>query len=384
VHTIAIRADGTTYEVRVDGTVVGTQADITGGYLYDAGNFYALLGPTPFAGKTKRALVYSRRLRDAEIIAVEAAVGPPAVAPQNTVAPAISGTTTTGQTISCSTGTWTGTAPITYAYQWKRNGSNISGATSSTYLLAVADEGQSVKCTVTATNSVGSASADSNTVTPSAPLFDPGTLSPVAWYKPETLSALSDGASVTSWPDSSGNSHAAANGNSSQQPIYKTAIQNGKAVVRFDGTNDILSTGAFTLNRPTHIFIVCVWRTSTADSTAIDGVAAAQCLIRQQGTRTINLFAGADLNGPASVTDVWRQYAILSNSTTSEIRVDGGSATTGNAGTQNAGGIVMGARSGPSSPGAVDIGEVIVFSSALNTTDRQNVEGYLRARWGTA
>ena len=75
-----------------------------------------------------------------------------AVAPVNTVAPAITGTAEVGQTLTCSQGTWTGTAPITYAYQWKRNGSNIGGATNSTYVLVTADAGTTVSCTVTATN----------------------------------------------------------------------------------------------------------------------------------------------------------------------------------------------------------------------------------------
>ena len=87
-------------------------------------------------------------------------------APINTVAPAITGTAQEGQTVTCSTGTWTGTPTITYAYQWKRNGNNIGGATSSSYLLVLADVGQSITCTVTATNFVGSASANSNTITP--------------------------------------------------------------------------------------------------------------------------------------------------------------------------------------------------------------------------
>ena len=87
-------------------------------------------------------------------------------APVNTVAPAITGTAQEGQTLSCSTGTWSGSP--TYAYQWKRNGSNIGSATNSTYVLVTADVGQSIKCTVTATNFIGSASADSNTVTPTS------------------------------------------------------------------------------------------------------------------------------------------------------------------------------------------------------------------------
>jgi len=70
-----------------------------------------------------------------------------------------------GETVSCSTGTWIGQTPITYAYQWKRNGVNISGATSSTYTIVLADDGTSLTCEVTATNSVGSTSALSNTQT---------------------------------------------------------------------------------------------------------------------------------------------------------------------------------------------------------------------------
>jgi len=91
-----------------------------------------------------------------------------AVLPVNTVAPALSGTAQEGQTLTCSTGTWTGTPTITYSYQWKRNGSNIGSATNSTYTLVTADVGQSILCTVTATNGAGSVNADSNTVTPTS------------------------------------------------------------------------------------------------------------------------------------------------------------------------------------------------------------------------
>jgi hypothetical protein len=84
----------------------------------------------------------------------------------NVSAPVISGTAQEGQTVTCSTGTWSGTTPITYAYKWKRNGSNIAGATSSSYTLVTADVGQSIKCEVTATNPVSTLSRDSNTITP--------------------------------------------------------------------------------------------------------------------------------------------------------------------------------------------------------------------------
>lgn len=71
--------------------------------------------------------------------------------PINSVLPAITGTTTEGQTLTCSTGTWSNT-PDAYAYQWNRNGSAIAGATASTRVLAAGDVGATLTCTVTATN----------------------------------------------------------------------------------------------------------------------------------------------------------------------------------------------------------------------------------------
>lgn len=71
--------------------------------------------------------------------------------PVNSVAPAITGTTTQGQTLTCSTGTWSNT-PDAYAYQWHRSGVAIDGATASTRLLAAGDVGATMTCTVKATN----------------------------------------------------------------------------------------------------------------------------------------------------------------------------------------------------------------------------------------
>lgn len=91
-------------------------------------------------------------------------------APVNTVAPAITGTTVTGNTLTCSQGTWTN-APArttTYAYQWKRAGVAIAGETTNEHVLEVADEGQLITCDVTASNPVGDTTQASNGVTPTA------------------------------------------------------------------------------------------------------------------------------------------------------------------------------------------------------------------------
>jgi hypothetical protein len=68
--------------------------------------------------------------------------------PVNTVLPAITGTTTVGQTLTCSSGTWSHSP--TFTYQWRRNGSKIAGATAATRVLAAGDAGALMSCTVTA------------------------------------------------------------------------------------------------------------------------------------------------------------------------------------------------------------------------------------------
>lgn len=89
----------------------------------------------------------------------------PNTTPTNSVAPSISGTTTNGQTLTASRGTWSGYPTPTYAYRWKRATSaagvysNITGATSLTYTLTDDDIDAYLKFEVTATNSSGASSA---------------------------------------------------------------------------------------------------------------------------------------------------------------------------------------------------------------------------------
>jgi len=95
--------------------------------------------------------------------------------PGNTVAPTITGSGYLfGTLTNTNLGTWTNT-PTSYARQWRRGTpsagggepsgySNISGATSSTYVTTSADNDKYIICQITATNAVGNNSAASNSI----------------------------------------------------------------------------------------------------------------------------------------------------------------------------------------------------------------------------
>jgi hypothetical protein len=95
-------------------------------------------------------------------------------APENMASPTITGTPSVGQTLTAGNGTWTN-APASYAYQWLRcnSGGNscvsVANGTAKTYTLVGADAAHTIRVRVTATNTDGSGSAQSDQTTVVAP-----------------------------------------------------------------------------------------------------------------------------------------------------------------------------------------------------------------------
>ncbi len=88
-------------------------------------------------------------------------------APRSTGRPRISGGNTAGSTLTVTKGTWSGATPMNFSYSWVRcgNGGGCTsvGSDSASYHTTSADVGFSFRCTVTATNNQGHASATSDT-----------------------------------------------------------------------------------------------------------------------------------------------------------------------------------------------------------------------------
>src|SRR5204863_4607886 len=87
-------------------------------------------------------------------------------APASTGRPVGSGSALLGQSLSASTGSWSGSA-TSYLCQWRRCDSsggtcgNLTGATAASYALSSSDLGFTLRVVVTASNSGGSSSATS-------------------------------------------------------------------------------------------------------------------------------------------------------------------------------------------------------------------------------
>src|SRR5262245_23222820 len=100
------------------------------------------------------------------LLVVSSAPGRSFSAPANTKRPFVAAQflIRPGSTLHGDRGTWSGTAPINYAYQWQRcndNGEacvNISGARDTSYLVQSGDVNRTLRFKVTASNSDGSSS----------------------------------------------------------------------------------------------------------------------------------------------------------------------------------------------------------------------------------
>ena len=76
-------------------------------------------------------------------------------APENLLAPTVSGSAALGARLTCSEGTWSGNPVPALTYQWLRDGSSIASATAGTYVVVEADQGHSLSCRVAAINNEG-------------------------------------------------------------------------------------------------------------------------------------------------------------------------------------------------------------------------------------
>jgi len=206
-----------------------------------------------------------------------------------------------------------------------------------------------------------------------------------------------NGSTVSQWDDKSGNNYHISQATASNQPAYVTSVLNSKNIVRFDGVNDIMSNAsaqpvAGSASRT--IFYVFSCNTTFTGwqyeyglyfglASPVDGgvIAISQELAVRvsNGYRIFNqsnddgshaIISAVQDGTNVSNYSMWKNGSALSATTTRSRALNIGP------------GIHLGAHPVIANWFDGDIAEVIVYSSALSTSDRESVESYLSDKWG--
>ncbi len=221
--------------------------------------------------------------------------------------------------------------------------------------------------------------------------FSPLSLSPVFWVKADAgTSTTTDGTGISQWDDQSGNARHLTQGTGGSQPLYKTAIQNGLPVVRYDGVDDIMTATGLPATLATNtLFMALVrrggvkdfisyntaatnngWRyganTTTDFAFTLGAVAAYAVGAGDWNIGTFNILTGAVTNNSTIAAKV--------NTATASVAIG----TMAGAPTR----LTVGASAGSvSSFGQFDIGEVILYDGVLSAGNQALVQAYLNGRW---
>ena len=147
------------YQCLADGTDIpgSTGSTYT---LADADEGKAISVKVPFTDDAGHAETLTSAVTDA----VEAKPNTPA-----TGAPTISGTAQVGETLTADTSGIADADGLTnavFSYQWLADGTDISGATDSTYILASSEEGNTIRVRVSLTDDSGNEESLTSAATP--------------------------------------------------------------------------------------------------------------------------------------------------------------------------------------------------------------------------
>lgn len=232
-----------------------------------------------------------------------------------------------------------------------------------------------------------------------ASAFDPLDLSPVLWLKADAGTYQSSGGSaatadtdpVGQWQDQSGNARHFEQATAGRRPQLRTGVQNGLPVVRGDGSDDYLIgpdflTG-FTVGE---IYLVVKAAadppSSEFESGLYDFGSAAVSTHYPYTDNTVYDDFGTNTRkstgNPSLSLGSFRVYNVVSTASEWTSYLDGVQHYTTGTNT-------VGWTTEPRLFRAVDtyyfkgdIGEVLLFSSALSAGDRTDLLGYLQDRWG--
>jgi Putative Ig domain/Concanavalin A-like lectin/glucanases superfamily len=306
-----------------------------------------------------------------------------------TVAPTITSPSSTSFTQS-SAGTFTVTATGTPPPTLSMTGTLPAGVTftpATGVLAGTPTASGTFPLVFTAANGTLPNAVQNFTLTVAAAFVPTGIANCVGWWTgddPATI--IASAGLVSQWSDKSTAANHLTQGTSAWQPLTGRTL-NGRNTLDFQGVfgnGGFLTRAGAAVTQPATWFAVAVSDVTgaTKQITGYNTPAGGTGVI-WSNVGKYSYYAGAAQDGPGSWNTSAHQVSAVFNGASSGLWVDGASQTAGNPGTLGFANFTIGSNTDRDSPWDGAIAEVIVYSRALNTTERQQVEAYLKAKWGT-
>lgn len=215
-------------------------------------------------------------------------------------------------------------------------------------------------------------------------LFSPADIATLhSWFDASVPSSIT-GSPVSQWSDLSGNGNHITQASGSQKPTTGVHTMNGRNVLTFSqAANTLLARGSVTIAQPLTVFAVAKLTTGLANTQILGNLTNPEATLfafDSGGGGKWSLYAGSVQQGSIATTLNAVQVSAVFNGASSGLWVDGATSTLG--GSPGAAGRTD-LEIGDANSWEGDIAEVLIYSSALSTPNRQAVEAYLKAKWGT-
>jgi hypothetical protein len=207
------------------------------------------------------------------------------------------------------------------------------------------------------------------------------------WADTAGTSPATDTGLVARVDDKSGNGHNLTQATSGNRPTAQFGNQNGNAILRFDGSNDQLKSGFSPVSQPLTFAWVLKQVSWISADRIHDGTTTDRCVLAQFnfGSPNLCLYAGTGFvcdNASASLGS-WFVVTAIFNGSSSKLAVNDGTPGTGNPGANGlTDGVSLGSKYDGSGAAQFDIGEEVIWNSALSAGNITSVVANLRAKWG--
>lgn len=204
-------------------------------------------------------------------------------------------------------------------------------------------------------------------------------------FEADSITGVSDGGTIATWADTSGNSRNAAQSNAGLRPLFDVDAFNGGTVpgVYFTGPDKSLQTAAITaLTQPTTIWVVSSGLPA-ANRILVDGITSTnRHLLYRSTTGASRMFAGSDVTLTNVAYATAGIVAAKFDGASSQIWLNGSATDALSVGNQTLTGLSIGNAYAAGFTAQQTYGAVLVTNAAQSAADMNTVGNYLADKFG--